>query len=85
MNSSIVKMKKATLQKNKGKINQPNDEAKKKQCLATLVKIGDLEAWALWDSGSTISGITPSFAHVAKVRVTKLLDPHILQLETVGS
>lgn len=50
-----------------------------------MVKVGGLEAWALWDSGSTTTGITPTFAHVAKIKVNELLDPHTLQLGTVGS
>ena len=56
-----------------------------KECLATWVKVEDLEAWTLWDSGSTTTGITPAFAEHAKVRIDTLEDPHILQLGTVGS
>src|SRR5271156_4442891 len=44
-----------------------------------------MEAWMLWDSGSTTTGITPTFAQVANIQVDTLLDPHILQLGTVGS
>jgi hypothetical protein len=60
----------------------PPDE---KECLATWVTIGDLQAWTLWDSGSTTTGITPSFAELANVKVDTLEDPHVLQLGTVGS
>lgn len=56
-----------------------------KDCLATWVKVGDLAAWTLWDSGSTTTGITPAFAELAKVKVDTLEDPHVLQLGTVGS
>ena len=56
-----------------------------KECLATYVKVGNCEAWTLWDSGSTTTGITPSFAQVADMRVFPLEDPHILQLGTIGS
>ena len=28
-----------------------------KECLATYVKIGECEAWTLWDSGSTTTGV----------------------------
>lgn len=56
-----------------------------KECLATWVTIGDLKAWTLWDSGSTTTGITPSFAELANVKVDTLEDPHVLQLGTVGS
>jgi hypothetical protein len=60
----------------------PPDE---KECLATWVTIGDLQAWILWDSGSTTMGITLSFAELANVKVDTLKDPHVLQLGTVGS
>ena len=56
-----------------------------KECLATWVKVGELDAWTLWDSGSTTTGITPAFAEHAKVKLDTLEDPHILQLGTVGS
>jgi len=62
-------------------VTRPED----KWCLATYVKIGDLEAWTLWDTGSTTTGITPTFAELAKVKVDTLEDPHVLQLGTVGS
>jgi hypothetical protein len=50
-----------------------------------FVSVGGLEAWTLWDSGSTTTGITPTFAQVADIAVFPLLDPHILQLGTIGS
>ncbi|TFK59358.1 hypothetical protein BDN72DRAFT_743408, partial [Pluteus cervinus] len=53
--------------------------------LASIVKVGGLEAWALWDTGSTTTGITPAFAQVADIQVDQLVDPHVLQLGTVGS
>jgi hypothetical protein len=56
-----------------------------KECLATWVTVGDLAAWTLWDSGSTTTGITPTFAELAKIKVDTLEDPHMLQLGTVGS
>lgn len=56
-----------------------------RECLATYVKIEKCEAWALWDSGSTMTGITPSFVHVADMGVFPLKDPHIMQLGTIGS
>jgi hypothetical protein len=56
-----------------------------KECLATFVNVGGFKAWTLWDSGSTTTGITPTFAQVADIPVFPLLDPHILQLGTIGS
>ena len=64
---------------------QPVTRPDEKECLATWVEIGGLQAWTLWDSGSTTTGITPSFAEIAKIAVDILDDPHILQLGTVGS
>ena len=39
----------------------------------------------MWDSSSTTTGITPSFAKVADIWVFLLANPHILQLSTIGS
>ncbi|KAF9456028.1 hypothetical protein BDZ94DRAFT_1144566, partial [Collybia nuda] len=55
------------------------------ECLATYVKVNGQDAWTLWDSGSTTTGITPAFAQVANIPVFALEDPHILQLGTTGS
>ncbi len=74
-----------TLTKGKGKQLRPQLTGAQKQCLASLIKIGDKESWALWDSGSTTTGITPALAQIAGIKVHELLDPHILQLGTVGS
>lgn len=80
-----VKIRKVTLKKNKEKIERPKYTCEEKQCMASLVKIGGLEAWALWDSGSTTTGITPALAQLAKIRINELTESHILQLGTVGS
>ncbi|KAF9452315.1 hypothetical protein P691DRAFT_784473 [Macrolepiota fuliginosa MF-IS2] len=74
-----------TLQKNNDKILQPQVPMNNKQCLVSFVTINGIDAWMLWDSGSTTSGITPMFAQIANVKVNELLDPHTLQLGTVGS
>jgi len=59
---------------------RPAISQEEKECLATWVKVGDLEVWTLWDSGSTTTGITPAFAELAKIKVNTLEDLHILQL-----
>lgn len=64
---------------------RPQATEDEKQCLASYVLINDVKAWSLWDSGSTTTGITPMFTEVAQVPVNELLDPHMLQLGTVGS
>ena len=63
---------------------RPVVKPEEKECLVTWVKVRELEAWTLWDSGSTMSGITPTFAEI-KILLDTLEDPHILQLGTVGS
>jgi hypothetical protein len=47
----------------------PTAGADEKQCLATYVNVGGCEAWALWDFGSTTTGITPAFTQVTKIPV----------------
>ncbi|KAF8230760.1 hypothetical protein L208DRAFT_1102295, partial [Tricholoma matsutake] len=49
------------------------------------VSIGGFKAWTSWDSGSTTTRITPTFARVAEITVFPLLNLHTLQLGTVGS
>jgi len=56
-----------------------------KECLATFTTVGGHKAWTLWDSGSTTTGVTPSFIDVAKITVFPLKNPHVLQLGTIGS
>jgi len=36
---------------------RPAISSEEKECLATWTKVGDLEAWTLWDTGSTMTGI----------------------------
>ena len=55
------------------------------QCMAALVKVNGLEAYALLDSGSTTMSITNDFARVAKLSVLQLENPVTLQLGTIGS
>jgi hypothetical protein len=56
-----------------------------KKCLATFVNVGGINAWTLWDSGSTTTEITPTFAQVANILVFPLNNPHVLQLGTIRS
>ena len=54
-------------------------------CLAAYVKINGVEAYTLFDSGSTTDSISPDFTQVAQVPVKTLEDPVTLQLGCVGS
>jgi hypothetical protein len=56
-----------------------------RRCMAVLVKVNGLEAYALLDTGSTTLSITHDFARVAKLRVSQLENPVSLQLGTIGS
>ena len=55
------------------------------QCMAALVKVNGLEAYALLDSGSTTISITNNFARVAKLSILQLENSVMLQLGTIGS
>ncbi|KAG6901015.1 hypothetical protein C0995_002279 [Termitomyces sp. Mi166 len=74
-----------TLQKAADKLQQPQYTPQEKECLVTYVKVNGHPAWTLWDSGSTIMGITPQFVHVNAIRVHELSEPLMLQLGTVRS
>ena len=80
-----IKMWKAVMTVSKESHPRPTFPPNMKECLATFMKVGGQEAWTLCDSGSTMTGITPSFVDVAKITVFPLKNPHVLQLRTVGS
>ena len=80
-----VRMRKHKLIPSRKTGMRPKYSEEEKRCLATWVEINGLQAWTLWDSGSTTTGITPAFAELAKIPVDELEDPHVLQLGTVGS
>ncbi|KAG6804963.1 hypothetical protein H0H92_001404, partial [Tricholoma furcatifolium] len=80
-----VKMRKVVLRTTKETLTRPLLPSKAKECLATWETFNGMKAWTLWDSGSTTSGLTPAYAHVAKIRVSQLEKPITLQLGTIGS
>ncbi|KAH8832143.1 hypothetical protein DL96DRAFT_1415247, partial [Flagelloscypha sp. PMI_526] len=53
--------------------------------LSAKINVNGLDAWALFDSGSTANLITPSFAKAAGVTLFALSESVPLQLGTVGS
>jgi hypothetical protein len=83
--NGAVKVRKAVMQVSKTARTRPVLGREEKECLATFVNVGGINAWTLWDSGSTTTGITPTFAQVANILVFPLNDPHVLQLGTIGS
>ncbi|KAF9459063.1 hypothetical protein BDZ94DRAFT_1172409 [Collybia nuda] len=79
-------MRKCTLKVAKTSRVRPVVPKDQKECLVTYVKVNGQDAWTLWDSGSTTTGITPAFhQYLANIPVFALEDPHILQLGTTGS
>jgi len=64
---------------------RPQTTGSDRRCMAALVKVNGLEAYALLDSGSTTVSITHDFACVAKLKVMQLENLVLLQLGTVGS
>jgi hypothetical protein len=80
-----IRLRKAHVKMSKTARPRPITAHENKECLATFVSVGGFEAWTLWDSGSTTTGITPTFAQVAEITAFPLSNPHTLQLGTVGS
>ncbi|PBK93504.1 hypothetical protein ARMGADRAFT_1079814 [Armillaria gallica] len=56
-----------------------------KRCLVTALDVNGLEAVTLWDSGSTSTAMSPTFADISKAVIARLRNPVVLQLGTVGS
>ncbi|KAG6846968.1 hypothetical protein H0H93_010848, partial [Arthromyces matolae] len=81
----FVRMKQVRLKKSSSKIARPKYRKEEKECLVTYVEVEGHKAWTLWDSGSTTTGMTPSFLSVYGIPVQELEEPLVLQLGTVGS
>lgn len=80
-----IRLRKARVKTSKTAHPRPIITQEDKECLATFMSIGGFKAWTLWDSGSTTTGIMPTFAQVAEIMAFPLSNPHTLQLGTVGS
>lgn len=55
------------------------------RCLAAMVEINGISAYALFDSGSSADVMSPDFARVSECRLFKLDRPVTLQLGCIGS
>ena len=64
---------------------RPRPNSRDRHCMAIHVKVNDLDAYALLDSGCTTISVMHDFARVAKLPVMQLENPITLQLGTVGS
>ena len=67
------------------KIDRPRRSRAYESCLATYVEINGMEAFTLFDSGSSADAISPDFAQISDTRIHTLDKPVPLQLGTVGS
>jgi len=67
------------------KVDRPRRSKAYESCLATFVVINGMEAFTLFDSGSSADTISPDFARVSDARIHTLERPIPLQLGTVGS
>jgi len=68
-----------------GHMSQPTSSPEERQCLAGYVIINGVNAYALFDSGSTMDAISVDFTQVAELPVYILDDPVTLQLGCAGS
>ena len=73
------------LRKSSKKIVRPPHTEKDNRCFVAKMKLHDLEAYVLLDSGCTSDSTSPEFATSANLKVHELEEPVPLQLGTVGS
>jgi hypothetical protein len=67
------------------KMDRPKRSKREETCLAGWIRINDVDAFTLFDSGSNMDTISPTFAQVSKIPTQKLEQQVPLQLGTVGS
>jgi hypothetical protein len=75
----------ATLRKSSKKISRPPRSEKDNRCFVAKMKLHNLEAFVLLDSGCTSDSVSPEFATSANLKAHELDEPVPLQLGTVGS
>jgi hypothetical protein len=73
------------LRKSSKKIAHPPCTEKDNRCFVAKMKLHNLEAYMLLDSGCTSDSISPEFATSANLKVHELEEPVPLQLGIVGS
>jgi hypothetical protein len=75
----------SAISKAEGIGSRPPRDDSIQRCLASMVEINGIPAYALFDSGSSADVMSPDFARVSKTRLFKLDRPVGLQLGCVGS
>jgi hypothetical protein len=73
------------LRKSSKKIACPPRTEKDNRCFVTRMKLHNLEAYVLLDSGCTSDSISPEFVTSVGLKVHELEEPVPLQLGTIGS
>ena len=73
------------MRKSSKKIVRPPRMEKENRCFVTRMKLHNLEAFALLDSGCTSDTVSLEFAMSANLKAHELEEPVPLQLGTVGS
>jgi hypothetical protein len=73
------------LRKSSKKIARPPRTEKDNRCFIAKMKLHNLKAYVLLDSGCTSDSVSPEFATSASLKVHELEEPVPLQLGTVGS
>lgn len=68
-----------------GLMDQPHRVKSNMACLSALLKVGNSQAYMLFDTGSNTDSITPEYAHATDSPRIKLEEQVILQLGCVGS
>jgi len=67
------------------KMERPARSKAVEACLATYIRVNGMDAFTLFDSGSTTDSLSPDFARTSDVRVHRLEKQIPLQLGTIGS
>ena len=67
------------------KDDRPRRSKAYESCLAAFIRINGMDAFTLFDSGSSADAVSPDFVQVSDARVHTLERPVPLQLGTVGS
>ncbi|KAG6849561.1 hypothetical protein H0H93_007406 [Arthromyces matolae] len=71
-----IRMKQVRLRKASDKLARPKLSKDDKECLVTYVEVNGQQAWTLWDSGSTTTGMTPSFLTLVTPNLPSIRSQH---------
>ena len=66
-------------------IERPIRTSDDNRCITMIVRIGKMDAYTMFDTGSTSDSLSPDFTRVAGMKVFTLAKPLNVQLGTVGS